>query len=317
MSGLVSGEGLIWQVRDPIIKLEPVKKNGRPTGEYQEIIVDPGVDEKRLLVFEPEFASTLRVMGRDGNILSAIIRQAWDSPNLSGLAKTSPGKSTGAHISIIAHITKDEICRYLDRTEAANGFGNRFIWVCVRRSKLLPEGGCIGEVDFTPFLTKLSCAVNFAKEAGRISFDDQARRVWREAYALLSEGKPGMFGALVSRAEAQVVRLACIYALLDRTDLIRPEHLQAALALWAYTEASVRYVFGDATGDPVADQIWGALRDAPGGLSQTDISNLFGRNLPTGRIHQALTLLLNLRKVVAETKETGGRRAVIWNAVTK
>lgn len=126
-----------------------------------------------------------------------------------------------------------------------------------------------------------------------------------------------MFGALVSRAEAQVLRLSCIYALLDLSLTIHTEHLQAALAVWDYVEASVRYIFGDAIGDPVADQILAALKNAPGGLSQTDISNLFGRNLPAGRIHKALTLLLNQRMVMAETKETGGRRAVIWEAVTK
>ncbi len=282
--------------------LEPVKNNGRPTGEYQEILLDPGVADKRLLGFEPEFASTLLVMGRDGNILSAIVRQAWDGPNLSGLAKNSPGKSTGAHISIIAHITKEELVRYLDRTEAANGFGNRFLWVCVRRSKLLPEGGRLNEVDFTSFLSRLSEAVNFATQAGRISFDEESRGLWREVYGPLSEGKPGMFGALVSRAEAQVVRLACIYALLDQSKTIRPVLM-----------TSQKY----ATGDPMADQILAALRDAPGGLSQTDINNLFGRNLPSGRIHQALNLLLNQRLVVAESRETGGRRAIIWKAVTK
>jgi hypothetical protein len=317
MSGLVSGEGLIWQVRNPIIKLEPVKEKGRLTGEYSEIIVDPGVNDKRLLVYEPEFASTLRVMGREGNILSTIIRQAWDGPDLRGLAKNSPGIATGAHISIIAHITKNELIRYLDRTEAANGFGNRFLWVCVRRSKLLPEGGRLLEVDFGHFLKKLADPFTRARQAGRLSFDEEARRLWREIYGPLSEGKPGMFGSLVARAEAQVVRLACIYGLLDQTNLIRPEHLQAALAVWDYAEASVLYIFGDATGDPVADQILSALRDAPMGLSQTDISNLFGRNLPSGRIHQALTLLLNQRLVVAESRETGGRRAIIWKAVTK
>jgi hypothetical protein len=319
MSGLVSGEGLIWQVRDPITKNEPVRVKGRPTGEYDEIEIDPGVNDKRLLVFEPEFASTLRVMGRDGNILSATIRQAWDTPDLRSLAKNSPAKASGAHISIIGHITRDELRRYLDRTEAANGFGNRFIWVCVRRSKILPRGGRIWEIDFAPIIKKLSDAMEFSKEAGKISFNDEAHQIWDRTYAPLSEGKPGMFGALVSRAEAQVMRLACIYAVLDQSITIRPEHLHAALALWNYAEASVKFVFGDDTGDPVADQILAALRDAPGGLTQTEISNLFGRNISSGRIHQALANLRDQRLVRAETqeKETKGRPPVIWKAVTK
>jgi hypothetical protein len=317
MTGLVSGEGLIWQVRDRITRLEPVRERGRPTGEHVEVVVDPGVTDKRLLVFEPEFASTLRVMNRVGNILSTVIRQAWDNTILSGLSKHSPGKATGAHISIIGHITKDELCRYLDRTEIANGFGNRFLWVCVRRSKILPEGGRLEEVDFAPLLKELSKAVSFAREERQIYFSDEARELWREVYAPLSEGKPGIFGALTSRAEAQVMRLAAIFALLDCTDTIRPEHLQAALAVWDYAEASVKYVFGDSTGDPVADQILAELRNAPQGLTQTEINNLFNRNLNADRIHQALNLLQDNKLVRREPSGTKGRSAIIWKAVTK
>ena len=38
-SGLSSGEGLIWQVRDQIVKMEAVKDSGRVVG-YQEVITD-------------------------------------------------------------------------------------------------------------------------------------------------------------------------------------------------------------------------------------------------------------------------------------
>ena len=76
-----------------------------------------------------------------------------------------------------------------------------------------------------------------------------------------------MFGAITSRAEAQVMRMACIYALLDQSVLIRKPHLEAALAVWGYAEDSARHVFGDATGDPVADQIRTALDQNPGGTS--------------------------------------------------
>jgi hypothetical protein len=72
--GLSSGEGLIWAVRDPILKNERNNK----TRQIEEIMVDAGIDDKRLLVIEEEFASDLRVMEREGNTLSATIRKAWD-----------------------------------------------------------------------------------------------------------------------------------------------------------------------------------------------------------------------------------------------
>src|SRR5262249_51213837 len=139
-SGLSSGEGLIWAVRDPIEKLEPIREKKEIRG-YRTVIEDPGVEDKRLLVLEPEFASVLRVLERDGNTLSAVIRDAWDRGDLRTLTKNSPARASGAYISIIGHITLEELRRYLTATEAGNGFANRFLWLCVKRSKTLPEGG--------------------------------------------------------------------------------------------------------------------------------------------------------------------------------
>jgi hypothetical protein len=50
LSGLSSGEGLIWSVRDQLKKQQPVKENGRVV-EYQTVVEDPGVSDKRLLAF--------------------------------------------------------------------------------------------------------------------------------------------------------------------------------------------------------------------------------------------------------------------------
>jgi hypothetical protein len=312
MQGLSSGEGLIWQVRDEIKKSEPIKDKGKVTGEYQEIIIDPGENDKRLLVVEPEFASILRVMGRDGNTLSPIIRQAWDGEDLRTLTKNNPARATGAHISIIGHITKDELKRYLDRTEIGNGFGNRFLWLCVKRSKTLPEGGRIKESDFWPIIQRLKEIVEFGKQVGEIKKDNEAAEIWASVYPELSEGKPGLWGAVTSRGEAQVMRIACKYAILDKSVIIRKEHLLPALALWDYAEESARYIFGDAIGDPVADQIMQALRNAQYGLTRSQISGLFAHNMDKGRIDAALAILLRYKLARMVTEKTGGRSIERW-----
>jgi hypothetical protein len=317
MSGLSSGEGLIWQVRDEIIKKEKDKSRGKQGGEYKDVVIDHGVEDKRLLAIESEFASVLRLMGRDGNILSVIIRQAWDAGNLSTLVKNNPAVSTGAHVSIIGHITKDELQRYLDRTEAGNGFGNRFIWLFVKRSKCLPEGGNLPQADLAPLIEKVKAVIDFAKRGGEIKRDDQARQIWAKVYPQLSEGKPGLAGALTSRGEAQAMRIAGLYALLDQSMLIKPVHLQAALALWDYADASVSYIFGNALGDPIADQILATLKNSQEGLTRTQISDLFGRNVRADRLQRALTLLQIHGLAEARTMKTDGRKAELWKAVTK
>ena len=213
-SGLASGEGLIWAVRDPIEKQEPIKEKGRIAG-YQTVIIDEGIADKRLLIAEPEFAQVLKVVGRESNILSSVIRMAFDSGNLQSLAKNSPAKATGAHISIIGHITRAELRKQLSATECANGFANRFKWVCVRRSKLLPDGGAVYAINFSEIAARFGHAFEFAQSVGELRRDDEARELWHAVYEQLSEGKPGLLGDVTSRAEVHVMRDAMVYALLD------------------------------------------------------------------------------------------------------
>jgi hypothetical protein len=273
------------------------------------------VKDKRLLVLEAELAGVLKVMSREGNTLSPVIRQAWDDGRLQVMTRNNPMKATGAHVCIVGHITETELLRYLTETEAANGFANRFLWLLVKRSKPLPFGGEWHKMDSAPLLRRLSSALEFASVPMEVTWGDNAREIWREVYEPLSESKPGLFGAVVSRAEAQVVRLAVLYAVLDESHEIERGHLLAALALWDYAEKSARYIFGDATGDPVANQILEALGAVgKNGMTKTEISNLFGRNKSADRINRALTSLLRGGRVRREPQETGGRKAERWFA---
>jgi hypothetical protein len=148
-----------------------------------------------------------------------------------------------------------------------------------------------------------------------ITWGASARDQWAEVYGPLSEGKPGLFGAVTGRAEAQTLRLATLYAAMDESASIEREHLEAALAVWGYAEESARYIFGDATGDPVADAILQALRNAgDSGLTRTGIRDLFKRHQGADRINAALGELLRLGRVRRKTEQTGGRPTERWVA---
>jgi len=90
-----------------------------------------------------------------------------------------------------------------------------------------------------------------------------ARELWADEYGRITKGRDGLRGALCGRAEAHVLRLSLIYALLDSSDAIRPEHLQAALAFWDYCEQSIEHIFGGASGDADRERILGALGSGP------------------------------------------------------
>lgn len=312
-SGLSSGEGIIWAVRDAIVVSEPVKdKKTNVVTSYQDVVTDQGVDDKRLLAFEGEYASILKVMERDGNTLSPTIRNAWDTGNLSTLTKNSPATATDAHISIVAHISSIELKRLLNSTEAANGFANRSLFVASKRSKVLPFGGGDIDAQIMTFAEHLMRVVEFARVPRRVLFDENAVQMWVAVYPKLSEGQPGLVGAITARAEAQVVRLALIYAILDKTESISVEHLEAALAVWNYSADSCRYIFGDATGNSIADEILRSLQSSPLGLTRTEIHKLFSNNKSSLSISQALEELAGTKKVSSVMESTGGRHTERW-----
>ncbi|MBZ5581438.1 MAG: primase C-terminal domain-containing protein [Acidobacteriia bacterium] len=317
LAGLSSGEGLIWAVRDEIEKQEPIRDKKKTITGYQTVIVDMGVADKRLLVIEPEFASVLRVAGRDGNTLSTVYRQAWDSGLLRVLNKNSPVKATGAHISIIGHITRDELLMELSNNDKVNGFGNRNLWLCVQRSKFLPDGGDWDHLDLDPLISRLTEVVEFAHGLGEMRRDAEAGAMWREVYPQLSGERAGLFGALTSRAEAHVLRLSCIYALLDMSTEVRRCHLEAALALWKYCEDSAEFIFGAALGNQVADRILKALGGAPEGLTRSDLRDLFGGHRSSEEIGTALRILGERALVECEKEDTGGRPVERWFAASE
>jgi hypothetical protein len=296
VGGLSSGEGLIAQVRDPLDEKD----------------TQASADKRRLVV-EPEFAQTLKVLAREGNTLSAVVRQAWDGEPLQTIVRNDPLRATDAHIGIVGHITRAELLRYLTATELANGFANRFLLVAVQRSKLLPFGGALDGTQFAEIRDAVRLALRFAAQHGPITFDDAARERWIEIYQQLSTARPGLAGAATARAEAHTVRLALIYALLDLSKRIRLEHLEAALAVWRYSAASARWIFGDALGDPTADELWSTAKERHGGLTRTEVSELFSRNKKRLEIERALGVLEDAGRLRRETRHAErGRSTEVW-----
>jgi hypothetical protein len=312
--GLSTGEGLIWAIRDKIEKQEPIKKSGAAT-EYQTVVVDPGESDKRFMVVEGEFGQPLKAMQRDGNTLSAVIRNGWDSPpHLRALAKNSAAVASNPHISILTHITHEELKHLLSNSDAFNGFANRFLWGYVQRSKLLPEGGDMEGVELAGEMVAVHQAVSVARHGGRFKFDAAAQALWNAGYAVLSSEHDGLFGAVTSRSEAQVMRLALLYALFDAGDSIKEVHLRAALAFWKFCEESARFLFGSAGARTTASQILSALHER-GEMARTSISrDLFNANLPADKLKAALSVLKDGGHADFRIEKTNGRSGEIWFA---
>jgi hypothetical protein len=314
-SGLSSGEGIIHTIRDEVTK--ETEKEGT-------VVVDEGVADKRLMLDEREFAQALTVMKREGNTVSRIIRDSWDGrEQLTNLVKHSKEVVTNAMISIVGHITPEELTRMMDETSMFNGYANRFLLTYVCRSKLLPFGGNL--LDDDPALIALAQEVSVARDFVRrnekwehvepygLKMDAETREMWASLYPKIVTKPPGLLGAICGRAEAQVSRLALCYAATDCSEVIKRVHLQAALALWKYSADSARFIWGESFGDPLADHLLNALRSS-GGMSRTRIRDLCGRNQRSDKIDAALAMLKKHGKAHCEMRSgtRGGPKVEFW-----
>jgi Protein of unknown function (DUF3987) len=296
LTGLSSGEGVIWAMRDPTTQ-------------------DPGISDQRLLVIEPEFASALKAASRETSTLSPTLRSGWDGRPLAILTRTAPARASTAHIAIIGHITQHELRRHTTSLELANGYINRVLLIACRRQRLLPEGGHPDPLHGTGLERILSAALQQARKAGQVRLDPNARELWHHAYRrLATEPHNRIIAQITARAEAHVIRLALLYTLADGKRHIGAAHLQAALALQDYAARSAAWALTSATGDPLAEQIHATLHDHPGGLTRSQISQALNHNQPASQIDHALHALHAAGRATATQVPTGGRPAQLWTA---
>ena len=233
--------------------------------------------DKRLWLCEHEFSRVLVAAQRDGSILSHIIRQAWDGDRLQVRTRKKRVVADEAHVAVLGHITAEELRSTLRETDAVSGFLNRFLIVCVRRSKLLPSGGSLNDHDLKRTARQIGMRLAMTRDITELVRSERAEILWKRLYGEMAADNPGgLLGAIVARSEAQVLRLSVAYALTDGSAVIKTQHVRAAWAMWSYCRASAAYAFGRGI---LADTILGGLANTEErGLSKTEIHALLGRH---------------------------------------
>ena len=331
--GLGSGEGLIEKVKDPPAPKgeAPVSENGDEKGlvvnngdvfaQDDDSVIKSGwwslepdahID-KRYVVVESEFGRLLIIAERDGSTLAPVICQAWDSDVLDITTRKFSAHGANLHVSLLGHITIEGLRRQLTKAEALEGFANRFLFFLVRNSgKQLPFGGNLQREELNALARKVRAAIRRAREmTGPLVWTPGAEALYEQYYDEMSKDEPGgLLGGIVARNQPQTLRLALTYALTDQEPRrIDVPHLRAAKAVWDYCRTSAVYIFGDSTGDDVAERIRTRLIEIdPDPLYRDSIyRDLFQKNETSGRINLALATLQSMG-VIEIFKELTGQR---------
>jgi len=308
-------DGLMRRVEDGWYEVHQVSGFGSGEAFIEHAAENPGA---AIYVVETELARLLAVASREGSSISSVLRAAWDFRRMEHRIRKKRYDAPAAPVSLIAHITMDELrdSRHgLRLVEIMNGFGNRILWTYVDRRSAIPDPQPVPEAELTPLTSRLHRALVSARSAGVIGRTPEAASLWADLYErMAADDGAGIVDALTARAEAQVLRLSLLYALIDGSRVIDVPHLEAAWEVWRYCRWSAQHLFvGAGTGDPDIDRI-AAVLAAGEELSGTQLDRMFlgHRSIPDLR-QRAIAL------GVAEeyAKETGGRPATLLRRAEK
>jgi hypothetical protein len=185
---------------------------------------------------------------------------------------------------------------------------NRFLFVLVRRSKKLPSGGSPDVQVLENLAARAAAAIEKARTIDLVVRTRDAVCHWERLYDDLTDGDPpGRFGQAIARAEAQVLRLSLVYALLDGAAEIDVVHQEAAHALWRYCRASAANIFGDMTADSTVERLAVLVEQAgEQGLTRTQQSNAFQRHVDARELARAREALVADGRAVEIESGTGG-----------
>jgi hypothetical protein len=324
-SDVQTGEGIVYKIRDEVRGFEKrgrKKKGFSPDEEPEEIVLDPGVSDKRLLIIEEEFSYVLKMARRQGNTLTEVYRKSWDSPRaLRNSNKNSRLIASDPHVSLIAHGNRDELLATISDIELSNGFANRILWCATKRRVIMPDAEYLDWERHQELIEKLNVVFKqyFANtdEPVRFRRTPAAHELWRQLYRKLNSQEHVSFidGVLV-RDTSHLLKLAMIYAVLDQSREIDVVHLNAALAVCDYSQASARWLFCERTGNRLANTIFWALVRNPEGMSRDRIiDDVCYRNTPKIQLDQALEALAKNNMARMELRKVEkGRKIEMWFA---
>lgn len=248
-SGLSTGEGLIFHVRDSVTRKVAHREKGETV--YEDV-TDEGVPDKRLHVVEDEFATVLKRMNDRASTVSPLVRSAYDGRKLGTLTRRDPMTSTGAHIAMSVQVTPAELHECLQDVEHVNGFANRFLWAAVRQQTELPEGEFLSPAVLARAADRVRRTVSFARslagDAAILRRDEEAKEYWAAIYKKLNAAQREVpsetFKGLLARGGTHILRLAGAFTLNDTTTTVRAPHFDAALAIWDFSVDSVKQIWG-------------------------------------------------------------------------
>lgn len=242
----------------------------------------PPIADKRLWVIEEEFSNVLSQSKREGNTLSAAIRDVWDGGDLKPATKSGCIWASDPHIGIAAAITPMELVSLISARDMSNGFLNRFLLIWAERARDVAHPEPTSPAAIRELAERTAAVIEFAKgdypeatDTRAMHMSHDARAFWEDRYKHLKRPTASeLLNAVLERRAPYAIRLAMLFALADLALVIEEWHLRSAVAWVDYAAASVKFVFADqsrAAKDSEAQHMGERICAMPHGATISDI----------------------------------------------
>lgn len=268
----------------------------------------PAITDKRLWVVESEFANVLHQGRREGNTLSAALRDCWDGVCLKPATKSNRLYASHPHVCLSGAISPGELTGMMTARELTNGFANRFLVIWAERAQILPFPKPTPQATVDGFAKRLLTVLDFVGAnhhecRDRLRMELTAQAQWRYAQLyrtdLNEDVGSDLVNAMLERRAPMLLRLAMVFALTDLQLKVDIAHIEAAMAWIRYATASVRYVFVSAADEAkmaqsleLANRVLVFLQNQ-GKATRSEISaNCFKGRVPKAQIDACLDHLL-------------------------
>lgn len=323
--GLSTGEGLVNLIHDGIKNNDPKKKE-----EWEA----PPIEDKRLWIVESEFNNIFTQSQRNGNSLIDTLRILWDGKKLAPLTKTNKIEVKNPHINIMGHITPYELRNNLSSNNLANGFASRFMIIYADRSKYISEPESDSEI-INKSKNKLVEIINYVEASDFTKYDqievtrnEEAKSLFdKYYYEIEGQENSEKLDPMLGRRIATLKRLAMLFALTDKTNIINTDHIHAAKCWIDYWTSSIGYLFETGKQQEehkkiteMATRISEFLKNK-NKASRSDISSsVFKGKANKHDLDKAINYLLAKSPATVELVEdnsTGGRPKKIYKYITE
>jgi hypothetical protein len=287
MRGLSSAEGLIEELRE--------------------------IDSHNVTVIQDEFMHILAKAKQEATgTLLPMLNQLYDAPEFAQVrTRNNPLRVDAPALSLLAGTTPEWMTTRLEDYHFTSGFMNRINFY-VGDSK--PAVALARGPDFRRVRKAVQVMITaLAARPGpeQVQLDDDAKKEFVKYYDELYSATHGneLVAHALNRQRIQVLKLALVYAVSERSRTVQREHITAAADWSRYQHEVVGDLFG---GNPLGpsrheERVLRILSQSKGPIKRSDLHRKMGGQTSAAQLTQMLDALAKVDRVVLGVTSTGAR----------